>query len=103
MYLDYIEKLCKFIEKRFPDPDLKLNKDIFDAKLKERTIALEILLILYDRVMDNPMDVLDSMLLKYDLLLRSIEENNTIKKSFYNMYIKVLKILKIYINKEEHL
>lgn len=102
MYFEYIERLSKYIDKRFPEPALRPKK-AFKRKTLERCFSQEILLKLYDGVAKDPYDVLDDMLYYYNGLLLRVRKNNHAQIEMYNIYIRVLTIMKEFIMEEEKL
>lgn len=100
MYLDYIERLSNYIDKRFPEPALRPKK-AFKRKTLERCFSQKTLLKLYDRIVKDPYDVLDDMLYYYNGLLCGVRKDNHAQIELYNIYIKVLTIMKEFIMEEE--
>lgn len=102
MYLEYIERLSNYIDKRFPEPALRPKK-AFKRKTLERCFSQETLLKLYDRVTKDPYDVLDDMLYYYNGLLYGVRKDNHAQIELYSIYIRVLTIMKKFIMEEEKL
>lgn len=100
MYLEHIAKLSEYIDKRFPEPPLRPKK-AFKRKSLERCFAQETLLKLYDRIVKDPSDVLDDMLYYYNGLLYEVRKDNYAQINLYNIYIRVLTIMKEFIMEEE--
>lgn len=96
-----INKLFIFIDKRFPEPEIRSSKKTFKKKSIERYISQEILLKLLDRIYNNPSDILYGFMIYYNMLLHDVEKKNYIKKDYYNTYIRVLSIMKKYVDEEE--
>ena len=100
MYLEYIERLSIYIDKRFPEPALKPKK-AFKRKTLERCFSQETLLKLYDRVIKDPYDVLSDMLYYYNGLLFRVRKGNHAQIELYSIYIRVLTIMREFIMEEE--
>ena len=102
MHFEYIEKLFIYIDKRFPEPALRPKK-AFKRKTLERYFSQETLLKVYDRIAEDPCDVLDDMLYYYKGLLSRIRKDNHAQIEMYSIYIRVLTIMKDFIMEEEKL
>ena len=103
MYLDLLEKLRKYIDRRFPEPGSKISKRAFKRRAIERYIYEETMLKLYDNMEKDPSDILYDMLVYRNKQLNSIDKGNYPQRSLRKIYIRVLTIMKNFIDKEENL
>ena len=101
MYIDEINDLYEFVKKRFPEPNIKINKKDFKRRALENDISLNIILKLYDKINSDPAFVLEDLLYYYIGLEFATKESGNLEQfNLYSMYERVLTIMKNYILKK---
>ena len=103
MYLENIYNLSNYISKRFPEPKNKVSKKKFKKMSLEYIFSNEIMLKLLDSVNRDPADTLYSFLIYYTHELDNLRKDNYLMRYDYYLYIRVITIMKNYIEREEKL
>ena len=95
MYLEKVEELSYYISKRYPEPTGRLEVNKAKLKSYQWYLANEILLRLHDNISQDPIDVIDNMLLATEKTLTMV---TTIESKFlYSLKRSILENMKNYL------
>lgn len=101
MYLENIFNLSNYISKRFPEPKNKLPNKKFKKMSLEYMFSNEIMLKLLDSINQDPADILYNFLIYYTHELNNLRKDNYLMRYDYYIYIRVITIMKNYIERSE--
>lgn len=90
MYLDEVDRIAKILLDRYPEPDLKTGKAKGDywVRWAEHYIIAKTLMMCYDALDVNPLEIFDDEWMKYSLA--AYETRSEQKRKLYLVYSNAL-------------